>query len=139
MQILGIVWKITKKPVREKKITYTNPMVRNSILSFTLFSKFERTTPWWVKDAFGVNFQVPDESITKSERERDAEVFSINIQSSWYHATRHSICKWHVQRSMRPEAVLRPKTTESAQETTDEMDKRFITSAIWSIKKYINV
>ena len=69
MQILGIVWRIIKKPVREKKITYTNPMVRNSILSFTLFSKFEWTTPWWVKDAFGVNFQVPDESTTKSERE----------------------------------------------------------------------
>ena len=45
MQILGIVWRIIKKPVREKKITYTNPMVRNSILSFTLFSKFEWTTP----------------------------------------------------------------------------------------------
>ena len=31
---------------------------------------------------------------------------------------------------MRPEAVLGPKTTERAQETTDEMDKGFTTSAI---------
>ena len=65
-----------------------------------------------VKDTFGVDFQ-----------ERDAKGFGINIRHSWHHLTSHATCKGHVQRSMRPEAALGPKTTGRPHETMDNMDK----------------
>ena len=72
-------------------------------------------------------------------QEGDAEFFAINIQPSWHHFTRHPTFKGHVQRSVRPEAVLGPNTTGRPHKIMDKIDKGFMTSEIQSTKKCTNV
>ena len=75
-----------------------------------------------VKDTIEVNFQVPYQPTTKRGMLKFLHQYM--TQSASFHPSCYlqRSCT-HVQRSMRPEAVLGPKTTRRPYETMDKMDK----------------